>query len=79
MGHPAEAQRSGFGGERIAAKRRRWRKKRAGIEEVPRLAGTKCPGAGGHDGEKRSDGAVRDSAMAVASAAQFAPTKGRYI
>jgi hypothetical protein len=33
-----------------AAKRRQWRMKRAGFEEVPRLAGMKCPGIGWHNG-----------------------------
>ena len=32
-GAPAEAQRSGFGGESFPAKRRRWRMKRAGKKE----------------------------------------------
>ena len=43
-GAPAEAQRSGFGGESFSAKRPRWGMKRAGKKEAARLAGHKGPG-----------------------------------
>lgn len=38
-GAPAEAQRSGFGGESFPAKRPQWGMKRAGKKEAARLAG----------------------------------------
>ena len=42
---PTESWRCGAGGSSgKSAKRRRWRKKRAGFEEVPRLAATTVDG-----------------------------------
>ena len=74
-GAPAEAQRSGFGGESFPAKRRQWRIKRAGKKERRDWRASLARESQCRDGSKGTVEGTSFAACGEASDPQLVPTK----
>ena len=74
-GAPAEAQRSGFGGESFPAKRRQWRIKRAGKKERRDWRASLARESQCRDGSKGTVEGVSFAACGEANDLELVPTK----